>query len=342
MLNNRFFILVICIGLVVALTIGLFFIFKGDDENETAPTDTAITAEPSADNPFDIEPSYKFDHITGDTVVEFDEGNEVYLDTSLVAYLERLEFGVPATDADGNYYFDADGDIVYDMSTEKHIEGVLNNLITLINDFASKGYSMEASHQVQRFYVKNYNKFLETKYEDLVANIERCIPQGGADAEAVADTILEVFGFNSGDECAYLFQPFRVAEIKVLFCDVLPTDTVLTDDEELLCIYDDWRNSDDDGYERNLEGWLHNIIRTATDAGLDEETAIVAQILYAGSLADAEYHSDWDEVLIRCVTVEDWSFDNLKLAVQDEFGVCIDYNLPLIEYFEAKQAEVNA
>ena len=85
-----------------------------------------------------------------------------------------------------------------------------------------------------------------------------------------------------------------------------------------------------------------NIIRTATDAGLDEETAIVAQILYAGSLADAEYRSGWDQALVRCLTISDWIFDNLKLAVQNEFGVCIDYNLPLIEYFEAKQAEVNA
>lgn len=342
MLNNRFLIPMISIGLVIALSVGLVFLFINEKDKETGPDDTVTDTNSSPDNPFDIEPSYQFGHIKGDAVVEFEDGNEIYLDTSLVAYLERLEFGVPATGADGNYYFDADGDIVYDMSTEKHVEGVLDNLITLINHFADKEYSMEASHQVQRFYVKNYSKFLGTEYEDLVAKIEICIPKTGADAETIADTVFEVFGFSSGDGCAYLFEPFRVAEIKVLFCDVLPSDTVLADDEELLCIYDNWRNLADDGYERNLEGWLHSVIRVATEAGFDEETTIVAQILYAGSLADAEYHSDWDEALIRCMTVKEWTFDNLKLAVQNEFGVCIDYNLPLIAYFEAKQAEVNA
>ena len=342
MLSNRFLIPMISIGLVIALSVGLVFLFINEKDKETGPDDTVTDTNSSPDNPFDIEPSYQFGHIKGDAVVEFEDGNEIYLDTSLVAYLERLEFGVPATGADGNYYFDADGDIVYDMSTEKHVEGVLDNLITLINHFADKEYSMEASHQVQRFYVKNYSKFLGTEYEDLVAKIEICIPKTGADAETIADTVFEVFGFSSGDGCAYLFEPFRVAEIKVLFCDVLPSDTVLADDEELLCIYDNWRNLADDGYERNLEGWLHSVIHVATEAGFDEETTIVAQILYAGSLADAEYHSDWDEALIRCMTVKEWTFDNLKLAVQNEFGVCIDYNLPLIAYFEAKQAEVNA
>ena len=342
MLSNRFLIPMISIGLVIALSVGLVFLFINEKDKETGPDDTVTDTNSSPDNPSDIEPSYQFGHIKGDAVVEFEDGNEIYLDTSLVAYLERLEFGVPATGADGNYYFDADGDIVYDMSTEKHVEGVLDNLITLINHFADKEYSMEASHQVQRFYVKNYSKFLGTEYEDLVAKIEICIPKTGADAETIADTVFEVFGFSSGDGCAYLFEPFRVAEIKVLFCDVLPSDTVLADDEELLCIYDNWRNLADDGYERNLEGWLHSVIHVATEAGFDEETTIVAQILYAGSLADAEYHSDWDEALIRCMTVKEWTFDNLKLAVQNEFGVCIDYNLPLIAYFEAKQAEVNA
>lgn len=340
MLNNRFLIPMISIGLVIVLSVGLVFLFINENDKETEPDDPVIDTDSSPDHPFDFEPSYQFDHINGGAVVEFDEGNEIFLDTSLVAYLERLEFGVPATDADGNYYFDADGDIVYDMSTEKHVEGVLDNLITLINHFADKEYSMEASHQVQRFYVKNYSKFLETEYEDLVAKIETCIPKTGADAETIADTVFDVFGFDSRDGCAYLFEPFRVAEIKVLFCDVLPSDVVLTSSEELLCIYDSWRNPDDDGYERNLEGWLHNVIRLATESDLDEETTIVAQILYAGSLADAEYRADWDEALIRCMTVKEWTFDNLKLAVQDEFGVCIDYNLPLIEYFEANQTEV--
>ena len=340
MLNNRMLIPALIIPLVVALIVGLFFVFRSDEPKDPVQTD------PPTDTTFPdqiiIEPDYHFGHITGEAVVDFDDGNEVFLDTSLVAYIERMEFGSPAVDEDGNYYFDADGDIVYDMSEEKNVEGVLDNLITLINHFAKKEYSMEASHQVQRFYVKNYYKFLETSYEDLVAKIEQCIPSGGADPATIGDAVLEVFGFNSGDNCAYIFTPFAVADIKIYFNEVCPSDVVLVDEEELLCIYDNWRNEEDDGYERNLEGWLHNIIRVAVDNKFNEESVIVAQILYAGSLADAEYRPDWDEALIRCFTIEDMSYDNFKLAVESEFGVCTDCNVPLMDYFAAVGSEVGA
>lgn len=341
MLNNRMLIPVLMILLVVALIVGLFFIFRADEPKEPVQTEPIETTTPDTDA-IEIKPDYRFEHITGESVIEFDEGCEVFLDANLVVYLERMEFGTPAIDENGNYYFDADGDIVYDMSEEKNVEGVLDNLITLINHFAKEEYSMDASHQIQKFYVTYYDRFLDTKYEQLVSGIAKCFPKEGADPEALPASILEVFGFNRGDGFAFGFKPIQVASIKVEFHHVLPSDVVLIDAEELLCIYDNWRNEEDDGYERNLEGWLHNVIRVATENNLNEETTMVAQILYAGSLADAEYRSDWEEALIHCMTVEDWTFDHLKLVVQNEFGVCIDYNLPLIEYFEARQAEVNA
>lgn len=60
------------------------------------------------------------------------------------------------------------------------------------------------------------------------------------------------------------------------------------------------------------------------------------------SLADAEYRSDWDEAIIRCFTIEDMSYDNFKLAVESEFGVCTDYNVPLMDYFAVVGSEVGA
>lgn len=342
MLNNRMLIPALIIPLVVALIVGLFFVFRADEPKDPVQTNPPIdTTEPSGDT-IVIEPDYRFEHTIGDPVIDFDEGNEVFLDMSLLSYLERMEFGTPAVDEDGNYYFDVDGDIEYNADEEKHVEGVLDNLITLINHFAKEEYSMEASHQIQRFYVTYYDRFLETKYEDLVANIAECFPKEGADPETLPETILEVFGFSRGDEFAFVFSPIEVAPIKVEFYNVRPSDIVLTEAEESLCIYENWHNPEDDGYERNLEGWLHNVIHVVSEKGYNDETVTLAQILFAGSLADAEYCSDWDDALIRCFSIEDMNYDNFKLSVEREFGVCIDYNVPLMDYFAAVGSEVGA
>jgi hypothetical protein len=150
-----------------------------------------------------------------------------------------------------------------------------------------------------------------------------------------------VFGFSRGDGFAFVFKPFEVAKISVPFCDVLPKEIELNEDLELFCIYNNWKNEDDDGYERNLEGWLHNVIAVASEAELSAEETVAAQILYAGSLADAEYRADWSEALIKCMKIENMTYDNFKIAVEAEFGVSIDGNVPLQEYFEAIGTEVS-
>ena len=337
MLNNRCIIPAIIILLIVALTVGLYYIFREDAEQEDEQTEPSDT---TADDTIVIEPDYRFEHIQGQPVIEFDEGSEIYLDPSIVPYLERMESGVPAIDENGNYYFDADGDIVYDMSEEQNLEWVLDNLITLINHFAKEEYSMDASHQIQRFYVMYYDRLTDLSYNELVSKLTECFPTGGADAETLGDTVLNVFGISSGDGCAFVFSPIEVAEIKMEFYNVLPDDTVITDEEELLCIYDQWHNEEDDGYERNLEGWLHSFIRVAIDAGLDDKSVILAQILYAGSLANAEYRADWKDAMLRCFAVTDWTYDSFKQAVETEFGVSIDYNVPIQEYFSSVENEV--
>ena len=100
------------------------------DETQTDKTDDGTGEQNPEDN--------RFEHIVGEPVIEFDEGAEVFLDQSIIPYLERMEFGVPAIDENGNYTLDSDGEIVYDMSEEKNLEWVLDNLITLINHFAKE------------------------------------------------------------------------------------------------------------------------------------------------------------------------------------------------------------
>ena len=147
--SNRIWIPILIVAIVSGLIIGLFFILGSDEPKDPNPSDT------TAPDFIVIEPNYQFGHTQGNTVIDFVNGNEKFLDESLVAYIERMENGTPALDENGNYYYDKDGDIVYDTSEQQHVKGVLDNLITLINRFAEKEYSLEASHQVQRFYIKS-------------------------------------------------------------------------------------------------------------------------------------------------------------------------------------------
>ena len=331
-MHNKITIVIVALVLVAASVIGAVFVFGG--KTDTPPTETTATQATT-------NGGLHFDHVTGDAVIDFDEGNEKYLDTSLVAYLERMEKGVPTVDENGNYYCDENGEIMYDTSKEKDLEPVLDNLILLINHFAKEQYSVDAIWQIQRFYVQYYDRFGGASFDELTEKLSVCFPRGGADAETLADTVQSVFGFSRGDGFAFVFKPFEVAKISIPFCDVLPKEIELSEDLELFCIYDNWKTEEDDGYERNLEGWFHNVIALASEAELSAEETVAAQILYAGSLADAEYRADWGAALIRCMKTENMTYDNFKIAVEAEFGVSIDGNLPLQEYFEAIGTEVS-
>ena len=334
MRNNKVPLIVVSVMIVAAMIAGGFLLFTNRD-GSIEPVDPSVTDTATDDN-FGVT----LDPSTGKDVIEFDEGNEIFLDTTLIAYLERMEQGIPATDENGNYYLYQDGDWVYDESQEKDLEGVLDHLILLINHFAKQGYSMDASHQIQRVYVEYYDRFTNIPFSEMANKLAQCFPNGGADPEELNDKVIAVFGFNRGDECAFVFSPLTLAEVKAEFYNVLPLEIEVTDEMESLCIYYAWRNEDDDGYERNLEAWLYHVIKITKEAKLSEEKIIVAQIVYAGSIADAQYRSDWAEALLRCLSIEDWSYDNLKLAVESEFGVCLDYNVPIQEYFEALSTEV--
>jgi hypothetical protein len=331
-MHNKITMVIVSLVLVAASVIGAVFVFGGN--TDTLPAETTATQATT-------NGGLHFGHVTGDAVIDFDDGNEKYLDTSLIAYLERMEKGVPAVDENGNYYCDENGEIMYDTSKEKDLEPVLDNLILLINHFAKEQYSVDALWQIQRFYVQYYDRFGGASFDELAEKFSVCFPGGGADAETLADTVQSVFGFNRGDGFAFVFKPFEVAKISIPFCDVRPKEAALSADLELFCIYDNWKNEDDDGYERNLEGWLHNVIAAVSESELSAEETIAAQILYAGSLADAEYLADWGEALIRCMKTENMTYDNFKIAVEAEFGVSIDGNVPLQEYFEAIGTEVS-
>ena len=78
-MHNKITIIIVALVLVAASVIGA--VFGGN--TDTPPTETTATQATT-------NGGLHFDHVTGDAVIDFDEGNEKYLDTSLSAYLERM------------------------------------------------------------------------------------------------------------------------------------------------------------------------------------------------------------------------------------------------------------
>lgn len=319
-------VLVIILTLLIAGgTVFGAIMFANRKPDETPDTDST-TEQPST-------PSIEMDHQTGETIPELDEGNEVFLDDNLVMQLVRLETGVPKTDDNGNFVIDSDGDLVYTDGDEDAVNGILDRLITLVNHFAEKEYSLDANRQVQRFYFEYRNYFADIPVTDMCDRIASCIPASGSDPELLSAKAEEVFGFNRGDGYAFVFNSIPVSDISVQFCNIKPNGVELSDESESLCLYLECRNPDDDGYERNLEAWLHQIISIMKASEYTDDAVHMAQLLYAGSLCDAEYRSDWSDALLRCIGDGKSSFDALEEAVMHEFGVCIDYNALLIDYY---------
>lgn len=106
-------------------------------------------------------------------VIDLDEGNEVYLDASVVEVLTNME---------------SEGE-------EDLVNAILDGEITLINHFVKTGYSKKAICQIQRFYYDFYDQLKEEPIETTITKVGLCIPTEGATFEGFADTVQTVFGW---------------------------------------------------------------------------------------------------------------------------------------------------
>lgn len=324
MLNNKLLIVIGCCVLVLSLLALAIYVSVVDLEG-------AIDSEPTQENGAqlnDTEPLY-----------QLEVGNEIFLDSTVADRLERMRRSVPAMDDLGNYLLDDSDNLVYEGKDERRAERIGSRLSFLINYFAEKSYSMVAHHQVQRLYFEYHERWQSVPLVTLCDQLSRCIPAGGTDAVTLTKQASEVFGIQRGDQFLFVFDPVVIAQRQVVFCDVKPPTVALDENAEALCIYEVEKSDCDDGYERNLEGWLHQVIARGKDEGFTDEQIQMAQLLYLGSLADANYRSDWAHALAECLMTDPLTYDVLKLSVMDAFGVCIDYNTPLRQYFESKNME---
>lgn len=106
-------------------------------------------------------------------VIDLDDGNEVYLDASVVEMLTNME---------------SEGE-------EDLVNAILDGEITLINHFVKAGYSKKAICQIQRFYYDFYDQLKEKPMETVIEKMPSCIPSEGTTLEGFADTVQTVFGW---------------------------------------------------------------------------------------------------------------------------------------------------
>ena len=130
-----------------------------EQPKETVP-DTAPTTTP------ETEPISR-------PVIDLDEGNEIYLDSNVVAALTQME---------------AEGE-------EDLVNAILDGEILLINHFVKAGYTQAAICQIQRFYYDFYDQLKAEPIDTVIEKLTSCITIEGATLEGFADTVQTVFGW---------------------------------------------------------------------------------------------------------------------------------------------------
>lgn len=106
-------------------------------------------------------------------VIDLDEGNEVYLDASVVEMLTNME---------------SEGE-------EDLVNAILDGEFLLINHFAKVGYTKEAICQIQRFYYDFYDQLKAEPMETVIEKLTACIPTEGATLDGFAQTVQTEFGW---------------------------------------------------------------------------------------------------------------------------------------------------
>ena len=330
MLNNRGILITLSVVLIASLIAGSIFLIMRQRENM-----------PEDDAPIDREPTTEGESpivlLSGDAVLSRER--EALLDPTVIAEIDCMRVGTPMADEDDNYLTDENGVLLYEGGNPQLCDALMHNLAVIVNHFCDRGYSVESITQIQRFYYHYAQNLTVFMAAELLNNMERCFPIDGVTSESLSTKAEEVFGMHRSDEYRLVFEnDTPPMMLRVTFCEVKPhKEYVLTEEQAALCIYDAWTGSTED--ERNLHTWLHSLIYHLSAHGYGEKEIVVAQLLYAGSLAECEYRHDWLDALRQCISRErEMSADELRRAVQLTFDVDIANNVALMDYLEGATA----
>ena len=168
-------ITVAAITLAVILT-ALYLSVKGDGQNaETEESVTETNDSAYVKETLDTTPK---------PVPELDEGNEIYLDSDVIARLTEMEL----------------------YGEEDLVNAILDGEMVIINSFVNKEYSLRAVRQAQRFYFHFYDVLKNESVEDVINKLTSCFTSEGVFEDTFPTDAQRLFGFDVDTDYSYIFD----------------------------------------------------------------------------------------------------------------------------------------
>ncbi len=311
-MRNKWFIAVVAIFCCAAILVPIILYVIPESADHPADTgDVDVTETDIHEN----------------DVVSLSDERRILLEDGILSLAYRMSLGVAQTDENGLYLTDDNMNLIYPEPNDDYYNKVENDLFVLINHFADKGYCEDAIRQVQRFHF-NFGLSYDVNDADYLEMLSACVPEYGI-TEDFPNLVNKVFGINADNIFDIVKNDTMGAmPLFVLFSEVKPRTVTLDGTAAKLCIA---RELDD------TTGWLEAIVAYLTEKGVGEKEIVEAQLLYVGSLAQSEYHADWQEKLVSCFAEsEESEKDRLERTAMEQFGVSIEGNCLLLDYLDGK------
>lgn len=331
MKKRTVWIIVIALILVVAAVTVWLIIRDKDSGNESNTTPEGGTTAETV-NPAEL---MEMPALEGDTGLS--EERQELVDTEIIKYIEIVSTGSPTLNENGSYVALENGELYHEAVDSPDYSTYEANVAVLINAFADKGYSDTAITQIQRMYFHYWWAYANYSTDELIDKLGQCFPAGGTSSEALTKKANEVFGHVRDDGFPFVFKDETVEAIVPLCAEVDPYFVnVLSDSQKELVLYTELQFTDGGEYERNLEKWLSKIVYELSEAGFSERQIYEAQILYAGTVADAEYFSDEISRFEECAILIDTDFDGFIERCKDVLHADPSQNNYLLSFLKGE------
>ena len=176
-------VIIILIAVIAAITLTVLFVCFSS-ANKESDTHSAESGETGEATEIQQQPEDETLDTTPKPIPELEEGNDIYLDSDVIARLTEMEL----------------------YGEEDLVNAILDGEMVLINSFVNKGYSLRAVRQAQRFYFHFYDELKDESIEEIVSKLTSCFTNEGVFEDAFPTDAQGLFGFAVDMDYSYIFD----------------------------------------------------------------------------------------------------------------------------------------